>query len=61
MARFIILIPFVIGGLIFGHAIFTMITGKEHHPLHHQGEDWSKTYQSNMLRLQNSLSYLLFF
>ncbi len=30
MAKFIILISFVLGSLIFAHAIFTLFTGKEH-------------------------------
>lgn len=55
MAQFIILIPFAIGGLIFAHAIFTIFTGKEHHPMHHQGEDWSQAYQSNMLKLRQQI------
>ncbi|KEI70054.1 hypothetical protein [Endozoicomonas elysicola] len=55
MAKFIILIPFVLGGFIFAHAIFTIFTGKEQHPLHHKGEDWSQTYQSNMLKLRKQI------
>ncbi|WP_419533617.1 hypothetical protein [Endozoicomonas sp.] len=55
MAKFIILIPFSIGGLIFAQAIFTIFTGKEYHPLHHQGENWSQTYQANILKLRRQI------
>jgi len=52
MAAYIVGVPFAIGGLIFSHALFTMLTGEERHPLDHLDENFVDIYQANMIRIR---------
>jgi len=52
IAAYVIGVPFAIGGLIFSHALFTMLIGEERHPLDHLDENFVDIYQANMLRIR---------
>ncbi|AQS37862.1 hypothetical protein Sps_02710 [Shewanella psychrophila] len=52
LAVYVIGIPFAVGGLIFSHALFTLLTGKEHHPLDRLDENFADIYQANMIRMR---------
>ncbi|RTR39149.1 hypothetical protein EKG38_09490 [Shewanella canadensis] len=52
MAAYIVGVPFAMGGLIFSHALFTILTGEERHPLDRQDENFVDIYQANMIRIR---------
>ena len=55
MAVYIIGVPFCTGGLIFGHALLTILGGEPHRSLHLKNKDERATYQANMIKLRSYL------
>ncbi len=61
MAAYIIGVPFSIGGLIFGHALITMLRGEPERTLYFSDQDKSAIYQANMIKLRQRLPIAIFF